>query len=329
MVFLVFGFHIFFGSADSSLTSSDHQNDIGKNHRGFSAQLPAGGCQKGQIEKNHKKADAGSENMIWYGVVAGILGWAFHQGERNQTMSFLKGINYNLRGLGLAFKTPKLLVLGLLRFAVVIIVTIVSASLILVYHQEILTLIWSQPESHWILWLWYLLSWLLSLVLVGVAVILSYLAAQILFAVFVMDLMSRITEKMMTGAIHETGTIPGWQQFFFLIKQEIPRATVPVLLTLLITVIGWLTPFGPIVTILATAVAVIFIAWDNTDLVPARRREPFRQRFRMLLRTLSFHLGFGILFLIPLLNILFLSFAPVGATLYYLDHHYRYENQTC
>jgi CysZ protein len=243
-------------------------------------------------------------------------------------MSFFNGITYNLRGLRLGFKTPKLLALGLLRFAVVVIVTIVSASLILVYHQEILNFMWAKPESHWILWSWYLLSWLLSLVLVGVSAVLSYLATQILFAVFIMDLMSRMTEKMMIGAIHETSTTPAWQQFFFLIRQEIPRATVPVLLTLLLTVVGWLTPFGPIVTILASALAVIFIAWDNTDLVPARRREPFRQRFRMLMSTLPFHLGFGILFLIPLLNILFLSFAPVGATLYYLDRYHRYENQT-
>jgi CysZ protein len=243
-------------------------------------------------------------------------------------MSFFSGITYNLRGLGLGFRTPKLLVLGLLRFAVVIIVTIAAASLVLVYHQEILNFIWAKPESRWIMWLWYLLSWLLSLILMGVAAVLSYLAAQILFAVFIMDLMSRMTEKMMIGAIRATVSMPVWRHFFYLIKQEIPRAIVPVLLTLLLTVVGWLTPFGPIVMILASAVAVIFIAWDNTDLVPARRLAPFRDRFRMLMNTLPFHLGFGVLFLIPLLNILFLSFAPVGATLYYLERHHHHENRT-
>jgi len=84
---------------------------------------------------------------------------------------------------------------------------------------------------------------------------------------------------------------------------------------------SWLTPLGPIVTILSSAVTVIFLAWDNTDLIPARRMEPFKERFRRLTSTLPFHLGFGILFLIPLLNILFLSFAPVGATLYYIDKY--------
>jgi CysZ protein len=46
---------------------------------------------------------------------------------------------------------------------------------------------------------------------------------------------------------------------------------------------------------------------------------PFGERFRILKRNLSFHLGFGLPFLIPLLNIVFLAFAPVGATLYYID----------
>ena len=236
-------------------------------------------------------------------------------------MNLFSGIKYNLRGLSLGLKTPKLLLLGIIRFMVVAVITILTAGLILVYHQEILNLMWNKPESQWIIWLWYLLSWLLSVVLVGCAIVLSYLISQILFSVFIMDLMSRITEKTVTGSIREPHKIPWWQQFLFLIKQEIPRTTVPVLLSLVLIGLGWLTPLGPIVTILSSAVTVIFLAWDNTDLIPARRMEPFKERFRLLTGTIPFHLGFGILFLIPLLNILFLSFAPVGATLYYIDKY--------
>ena len=234
-------------------------------------------------------------------------------------MNLFKGIKYNLRGLGMGLKTPRLLLLGLIRFVVVVIITIASASLILVYHQEILNFMWSRPESNWVLWLWYLLSWLLSAVLVGLSAVLSYLVSQILFSVLIMDLMSRITETSVTGTVQQPSKIPMWQQFWFLIKQEIPRTTVPVLLTLLLIIVGWLTPLGPVVTVISSAIAVIFLAWDNTDLIPARRLVPFGERFRILRRTLPFHLGFGLLFLIPFLNILFLSFAPVGATLYHID----------
>ena len=234
-------------------------------------------------------------------------------------MDLIKGIKYNIRGLGMGLKTPRLLLLGAIRFVVVIIITIASASLILVYHQAILDLMWNKPESNWILWLWHLLSWLLSAVLVGLSAVLSYLVSQILFSVLIMDLMSRITEASVSGKVQVPSNIPVWQQFLFLIKQEIPRATIPVLLTMLLILVGWLTPLGPVVTIISSAIAIIFLAWDNTDLIPARRLVPFGERFRELRRTLLFHLGFGLLFLIPFLNILFLSFAPVGATLYYIE----------
>jgi CysZ protein len=234
-------------------------------------------------------------------------------------MGLFKGIQYNLRGLGLGLKTPRLLLLGVIRFAMVVIITIASAGLILVYHQEILNIIWSMPESSWLVWLWHLLSWLLSALLVGISAVFSYLVSQILFSVVIMDLMSRITEKAASGEVLVPSDMPLWQQFLFLIRQEVPRAILPVLLTLLLIIVGWLTPLGPVVTVVSSAIAVIFLAWDNTDLIPARRLVSFSERFRELRRTLPFHLGFGLLFLIPFLNIVFLSFAPVGAALYYLD----------
>jgi CysZ protein len=72
--------------------------------------------------------------------------------------------------------------------------------------------------------------------------------------------------------------------------------------------------------LLSPILAGIFLAWDNTDLVPARRLVAFGERFTFLRRNFSFHLGFGLCFLIPGLNILLLSFAPVGGTLYYIEH---------
>ena len=234
-------------------------------------------------------------------------------------MNLFKGIVYNLRGVKLSFKTPRLLILGLTRLVVVVAITILCAGLILLYHQQIFNLIWSKPESQLILWVWHLVSWLLSFLLVGVSAILSYLMAQILFSVVIMDTMSRITERLVSGQEKELSKMPIVRQFFYLIRQEIPRATIPVLLTLLLMILGWLTPLGPVVAIISSAIAAVFLSWDNTDLVPARRLDPFRNRFKFLLKNLPFHLGFGLLFLIPVVNILFLAFAPVGATLYYVE----------
>ena len=234
-------------------------------------------------------------------------------------MNFGKGINYNFRGLFLGIKTPKLLFWGLLRFCVVALITILAAGLILVYHQEILSFIWTKPVSYWILWLWYLTSWVLSLCLVGLSAVISYLIAQILFSVAIMDHMSKITERMITGEAADDEKISILKTFGYLVSQEIPRTTVPVMLSILLMIVGWLTPLGPAVAALSLAVAAVFLAWDNTDLIPARQFIPFKTRFHLLLGALPFHLGFGLPFLIPGLNILLLSFAPVGATLYHLD----------
>lgn len=231
-------------------------------------------------------------------------------------MTFLSGIAYNFRGLSLGIRTPKLLFLGLIRFFALMLLTILFGSLILAYRQDLLGMLWSMPESRWLIWLWYLVSWLLALLLLGASAVSGYLVSQVFFSVVIMDAMSRITEKMVTGQVIG----PPEQSFFLLllqlVRQEIPRAILPVTLLMLLLVVGWLTPAGPIISTLSSCLAVVFLAWDNTDLPSARRMVPFKQRVDFLLKTLPFHLGFGLPFLIPILNALLLSFAPVGATLY-------------
>ena len=219
----------------------------------------------------------------------------------------------------MGIKTPKLLMLGLVRFFVMILVTVMSASLILVYKQEMFDLLWLKPESLWLLWLWHLTSWIFSLFLIGISSVLSYLISQILFSVIIMDLMSRITERMLTGRESQPSKTPLRKQIFHLIRQEIPRTTFPVLITLIVMVAGWLTPLGPFLTVLLTALSVVFLAWDNTDIIPTRLFTPFNDRLRFLFKTILFHLGFGLWFLVPGLNLLFLSFAPVGAALHYVE----------
>lgn len=234
-------------------------------------------------------------------------------------MGFLNGIRYNIRGLMLGLKTPKLLLLGIARFAVLLLFAVIGGALALTYYDEVLRLIWIKPQSLWIVWLWYLVSWLTALLMIGFSTVLAYLVSQILFNVFIMDAMSRITEKKSTGKVTDAPGTSLLKQLFFLIRQEIPRAIIPVLCLLLIMILGWFTPLAPVLSLLSTTLTVVFLAWDNTDLTPARRMIPFKSRFSWLLKTFLFHLGFGLLFLIPVANIFLLSFAPVGATLFHTE----------
>ena len=234
-------------------------------------------------------------------------------------MNLYYGIKYNIRGVFLSLKTPKLLMLGLLRFFVVLFFSILFLGAVLYWHEQILGLVWEKPDPGWLIYLWKMVSLILSIILAGVSMVIAYIVSQLFFCVFIMDYMSRITEALVLG--RETQPETGSWLFFFiyLIKQEIPRAIIPVIIALIIMLVGLFTPVGPIVFILSSVAAGVFLAWDNTDLTPARRMIPFKTRFMFLKQNLGFHIGFGLLFLIPWLNILFLSFAPVGATLYFID----------
>lgn len=238
-------------------------------------------------------------------------------------MDLFRGIAYNVRGLVLGLRTPRLLFLGLLRFLVVVLLALFFSGVVLFWHQELLNLVWKMPEPGWLLYLWKLVSWVLSLFVSALACLFSYLVAQIFFCVFIMDTMSRITERLVTGdEVSSQGTSLA-AMIFHLIRQEIPRAIIPVLAMVVLMALGFLTPFGPAIALVSSLVAVTFLAWDNTDLVPARRIYPFKTRFGLFKRNFMFHLGFGLWFLVPWLNIVFLSFAPVGGTLYFLEMEKR------
>jgi CysZ protein len=234
-------------------------------------------------------------------------------------MGFIQGILYNLRGLKIGLTSGRLLFWGMIRFGLIVLITVFLAVAILSYRAELTEFLWMKPGSPWVLWLWHLLSWTVSLVLFALSAILSFLVSQILFSAILMDHMSRITERKATGTVQNGMEKGFWIHLLHLVRQEIPRLVLPLLLSLTLLVLGWVTPFGPIVTLFSAAVSAIFLSWDNTDLVPARRMVPFRARFRFLLGSIPFHFGFGLPFLVPGLNLLFLSFAPVGATLYYVD----------
>jgi CysZ protein len=234
--------------------------------------------------------------------------------------SFLLGLSYHFKGLRFTLGSPKLVMLGLARLAILIVITIAAAAVILTNYQQILTFMWNEPQNPWIAWLWQVVSWLMALILLAISAVVGFVVAQFLFSVLIMDMMSQITERKVSGQASSAATnMPWYIYLLYLLRQEIPRAVLPVSVSLLLLVLGWFTPLGPLLTIFTPLAASLFLAWDNTDLVPARRLVSLSQRFAFLRRHLPFHLGFGLLFLIPGLNIILLPFAPVGATLFYVE----------
>ena len=69
---------------------------------------------------------------------------------RGNDMQLINGLKYNLRGLRLGLKTPRLLLLGVVRFILVVLVMILFTSLILAHHRTLMDLFWTQPDSIWL-----------------------------------------------------------------------------------------------------------------------------------------------------------------------------------
>jgi CysZ protein len=153
----------------------------------------------------------------------------------------------------------------------------------------------------------------------GLSAIFSYLVSQIFFSVLIMDHMSRITEQLATGRVEEPENIALPTLFGLSHQTGNSQNHHPRVAGRNPAAAGLAHAPGAFITILSSGIAAVFLAWDNTDLIPARRMNPFGRGFDFFWDTLSFHLGFGLLFLIPGLNLLLLSFAPVGATLYHLE----------
>jgi CysZ protein len=221
----------------------------------------------------------------------------------------------------IGLRSGRLLFWGLLRFLLFAAITAILAGVVLDRQPDITELLWTRPSSPWVAWIWHLFSWFLSLLLIASSAVLSFVIGQVLFSAVIMDHMSRITELRATGRIAQGARFTLFGTFLHLIRQEIPRVILPLLFSLLLLIVGWFTPFGPLMATVSALISILFLSWDNTDLVPARRLLPFKERLRLLTSTIPFHIGFGLLFLVPGLNLVSLSFAPVGATLYFLDRH--------
>ena len=93
-------------------------------------------------------------------------------------MKFLAGLKYNLEGLKLGLTTPKLMALGLVRFVLFLALAVGAAILAFKFYQDIFSMLWSRPESAWLVWLWHFVSWIAGLILFGMALMVAYLVGQ-------------------------------------------------------------------------------------------------------------------------------------------------------
>lgn len=237
-------------------------------------------------------------------------------------MNLLYGLKCHWEALKIMKAKKSLIFWGLLRFLIILFLFIVLSFIALSYNHLLLEYIWTKPSSLMMLILWKIALVLLTILLLFVAGGLSYLISQILFGVVIADHMSYITEHILSGK-EPKGTPPfSFSYLLFLIKQEIPRGTLPLLVSSSFIILGWLLPLGFIWVMVSSLVSCAFLAWDYTDLVPARMLKPFKERFTLFKRTFWGHVIFGLPFMIPFINVLFFSIGPVSGTVFYMRASY-------
>jgi CysZ protein len=99
----------------------------------------------------------------------------------------------------------------------------------------------------------------------------------------------------------------------WVIKEEIKKAGLMLVVPLLLLMVPVIGP------LLGFVVAALFIAWDYVDFSMSKDYPFLRDRIKALWRHKAFLLGFGCPLLVPVLGLVILPFAILGATRLYFD----------
>lgn len=233
-------------------------------------------------------------------------------------MHLLDGLICHWEALKLLKKRKTLIFWGGVRFIIILVLFVVFSLIAFAYNDPLLEYIWERPESIIMLVIWKITLILFTAVLLFIAAIFSYIISQILFGVLIADYMSYVTEYELTTKVSNGAPLFSFNYLFFLIRQEIPRGFLPLIISSGLMILGWLLPLGFAWVFISSLVSGALVAWDYTDLVPARMLMPFGERFSLFKKTFLGHVIFGLPFLVPFLNVIFFSIGPVAGTIFFL-----------
>lgn len=233
-------------------------------------------------------------------------------------MQLIFALKCHLDALTLVKHKKILAFLAALRFLILIAFIVIFSWVALSYNDTFLNYIWEKPSKILLTLVWYIVLIFSTIILLFAGAILAYIISQILFGILIADYMSALAEQIITGKQSEEKISFSLTYLIYLIRQEIPRTLFPLILSTSFMVFGWLLPLNFIWVILSSFLSCALMAWDYTDLVPARRSMPFKERLHMFKSNFVGHIVFGLPFLIPFVNVIFLSLAPISGTVFFL-----------
>ena len=249
-------------------------------------------------------------------------------------LSLLDGFQLPLEGGRLLLKERRLwapaavpIGFSLLAFAVAVSLLVAHAG----HLYQWATLWMPAPEAaSWVAWLWVgpvkaasaILGALIFAVIAGVALLISFLVANVLASPFLDVLASRV-EWIETGAVEEdapSGLIGSGAEVLRSLREELCRAVFFLAVVGSLALLGFLIPGAHLLTGPSiVGFAIFFLPLDYASYTLDRRRYSFRQKRIWLMINKRAAAGFGcaafLICWVPGLNFLAIPLLVVGGTL--------------
>jgi CysZ protein len=215
--------------------------------------------------------------------------------------------------------------LRLLRFIVIpFLINLMVFSLVVWLGLDFFTLLVSEHIPHGDAWYWmtlYYLVWVLAFVFTSVVVFFTFTVVGNIIASPFNDLLSERTEELITNTVNEEPfTLSTFaRDALTAILQECKKMAVFVLLMLAVLLFNLIPGIGnAIYAVLATLVTLYFLSIEYLSFVMGRKRLGFKEQRRFIAGRWRLMGGFscGVLLLlaIPLLQLLCIPMAVIGAT---------------
>ncbi len=250
--------------------------------------------------------------------------------KQNFIVRGVMGLTAPLRGFIFIIKNPRLI-----KFAIFpIIINIILILTIYIFGSRYLIGLidrWIPDEKAWY---WAILFWIAVVFVVLavslVAAVFFYIIAGIICVPF-NELLSQEVESMLRENPHKEDfsvrllALDIWLAIIGEIKRIFLYLSlmIPLLLLNLIPAVGTVI-YGAIFGV----VTLLFLAFDFVDHPLGRRRIPFREKRKFIIKHFSSMIGFGagvfIFLLVPIVNFIVLPLNAVGGTILFSEIEHRY-----
>ena len=229
------------------------------------------------------------------------------------------GWRFHIKGIRFAFQHLSFLALSALPFVIALCLYVFAFYLFTRYADNLLGILWhleSGESSRYVGWLYWAYIHLFKVLLyIVVLVVMFYtfiVLANILASPVYDYLVSRYQRTYYPDA-YAAQAISPVKGILSVMKEEVKKAALMLVIPLLLLLIPVIGP------LLGFVVAALFIAWDYVDFSLSKDYPLLKDRIKALWRHKAFFLGFGCPLLIPLLGLVILPFAILGATRLYFD----------